>query len=117
MLWACGVCDVCGQTSQTTTENIHFADAYVNHRVLFSTALARRSMAANDELPIQYGGTDLSTHRTCGRIESKGLGNTSKRAVSPTPERSAKRQRGTPLRLELGTDLCWLYRLYLYAVL
>ena len=59
---------------------------------------------ANDELPIHYGGTkvqDQNMAERCQRTQnlcedSKGLRNTLKRTASPTPERSAKRQRSTP---------------------
>ena len=59
---------------------------------------------ANDKLFIPYGGTKVQDQNMAERRQrtqnlwedSKGLRNSSKRAASPTPERSAERQRGTP---------------------
>ena len=58
----------------------------------------------NNKLPIHYGGTKVQDQNMAERRQhtqnlwedSKGLRSSSKRAASPTPERSAKRQRGTP---------------------
>ena len=72
------------------------------------TALAEKGWPeadkANDKLPIHYGGTEVQDQNMAERRQrtqnlwedSKGLRNSSKRAASPTPERSAKRRRGTP---------------------
>ena len=54
---------------------------------------------ANNKLPIHYGGTRVRDQNMAGRRQrtqnlwedSKGLRSSSKRAASPTPERSAKR--------------------------
>ena len=59
---------------------------------------------ANNKLPIHYGGTKIQDQNMAERRQhtqnlwedSKGLRSSSKRAASPTSERSAKRQRGTP---------------------
>ena len=59
---------------------------------------------ANNKLPIHYGGTEVQDQNMAERRQhtqnlwedSKGLRSSSKRAASPTPERSAKRQRCTP---------------------
>ena len=57
---------------------------------------------ANPRLPIHYGGTKVQDQNKAEQRQrtqdlwedSKGLRSSSKRAASPTPERSAKRQRG-----------------------
>ena len=59
---------------------------------------------ANPRLPIHYGGTKVQDQNKAEQRQrtqdlwedSKGLRSSSKRAASPTPERSAKRRRGTP---------------------
>ena len=59
---------------------------------------------ANPKLPIHYGGTKIQDQNKAEQRQrtqdlwedSKGLRSSRKRAASPTPECSAKRQRGTP---------------------
>ena len=58
----------------------------------------------NDKLLIHYGGSKVQDQNMAERRQRtlnlwdgpKGLRNSSKRTASPTPERSAKRQRGIP---------------------
>ena len=80
---------------------------------------------ANDELPIHYGGTkvqDQNMAERCQRTQnlcedSKGLRNTLKRTRVRHPSVVRSVNVVPPLRLELGSDLCWSCCLFLYAVL